>query len=181
MWSVPGGCRRARLAAPGRIHGHAGAGLLVRVAGPPSRLTAGPGGTASLRACGPGPALGHRTERQVLSRGIRLRPERLGDVRGGQGVGEKPQLTDGTTFRIPDHVLARNAGGELVLLNLDSECYHGLDPVGSRFWELIASGVAFGSAVTSLLAEYEVDRATLVGDLTDIVGQLSRRGLVVIE
>jgi hypothetical protein len=91
------------------------------------------------------------------------------------------QVGDESTFVVPEHVLARKAGEDMVLLNLDSEQYYGLDLVGTRFWELIEAGAAFGSVVETLLTEYpEVDRRTLVDDLTSVLGDLERNGLVVI-
>jgi hypothetical protein len=95
-------------------------------------------------------------------------------------VAEDVGVSDGTTFEVPEHVLARKTGEEMVLLNLDNEQYYGLDEVGTRFWELIEGGAAFGSAVDTLLAEYEVDRQTLVDDLSSILGDLGRNGLVVV-
>ena len=89
------------------------------------------------------------------------------------------QLDDGTTFDVPDHVLARRTGDEMVLLNLDNEQYYGLDEVGTRFWDLVAAGGSFGSAITTLLDEYEVERDVLERDLTALVGELSENGLVV--
>ena len=89
------------------------------------------------------------------------------------------QLDDGTTFEVPDHVLARRTGDEMVLLNLDNEQYYGLDEVGTRFWDLVAAGGSFGSAITTLLDEYEVERDVLERDLTALVGELSENGLVV--
>jgi hypothetical protein len=93
-----------------------------------------------------------------------------------EGVG----VNDGTTFEVPEHVLARKTGEEMVLLNLDNEQYYGLDEVGTRFWELIDGGATFGSTVDTLLAEYEVDRQTLVDDLASILDDLVDNGLVVI-
>jgi hypothetical protein len=92
-----------------------------------------------------------------------------------------PQPDSETTFEVPAHVLARRSGRETVLLNLDNEQYYGLDVVGTRFWELIDAGAAFGSVVDTLLAEYpDVDRQTLVDDLTAVLGHLESNGLVVI-
>jgi len=94
-------------------------------------------------------------------------------------VDSQLQLDDGTTFEVPDHVLARRTGDEMVVLNLDNEQYYGLDEVGTRFWDLVAAGGSFGSAVATLLEEYEVERDVLVHDLTALVGELSENGLVV--
>ena len=43
-------------------------------------------------------------------------------------------------FVVPPQVLARVVGEETVLLHLDSGTYFGLDPVGTRAWQLIQAG-----------------------------------------
>ena len=90
-------------------------------------------------------------------------------------------MNENNTFRVSDRVLARQAGGETVLLDLRSEEYFGLDGVGSRFWQLVAEGATFGAAVDALLGEYEVPRGVLARDLDDLVRSLLERGLVTVD
>jgi hypothetical protein len=90
-------------------------------------------------------------------------------------------LSDSSEFRVPEHVLARTARGETVLLNLDNEHYYGLEGLGTRFWELVEAGTTFGEAVTALLREYEVEREALVADLTALVSDLHENGLVTLD
>jgi hypothetical protein len=101
------------------------------------------------------------------------------NVTDGDAVSGGVQISDESTFVVPEHVLARKTGDEVVLLNLDSEQYYGLDEVGARFFELIEDGTPFGAAIETLLAEYQVERGTLVADLASVVGDLQRNGLVV--
>jgi hypothetical protein len=98
---------------------------------------------------------------------------------GWDAVSRGVQVGDESTFVVPEHVLARKTGEEMVLLNLDNEQYYGLDEVGARFFELIEDGTPFGAAVDTLLAEYEVERDRLAVDLSTILGDLQRNGLVV--
>jgi hypothetical protein len=77
-------------------------------------------------------------------------------------------------------VLARKAGSETVLLNLENEQYYGLEGVGTRLWELVEAGTTFGEAVTALLADYEVGRDALAADLTALVVDLQENGLVLV-
>jgi hypothetical protein len=100
-------------------------------------------------------------------------------IGSGEQMHVDVQPNDDTTFEVPEHVLARKTGEEMVVLNLDNEQYYGLDEVGTRLWELIDGGATFGAVVDTLLAEYEVDRATLVDDLTSILDDLHENGLVV--
>lgn len=90
-------------------------------------------------------------------------------------------LSDSSEFSVPEHVLARSASGETVLLNLDNEHYYGLEGLGTRFWELVEAGTTFGEAVTALLREYEVEREALVADLTALVTDLHENGLVTLD
>jgi hypothetical protein len=77
-------------------------------------------------------------------------------------------------------VLASRGANETVLLNLTSEKYFGLDGVGARAWELLEGGTSFGVLVDALAGEYDVDRDTLVIDLSSILWKLQEHGLVVL-
>jgi hypothetical protein len=43
-------------------------------------------------------------------------------------------MNDIKTFLISPHVLAQEVGEEIVLLDLNSDTYFGLDATGSRIW-----------------------------------------------
>ena len=68
--------------------------------------------------------------------------------------------------------------GESVILNLADGIYYGLDGVGARIWELLAQPRAARELRDAVTAEYEVDAATAWADLTALLGELARRGLV---
>lgn len=88
--------------------------------------------------------------------------------------------SENSRLTVPEHVLAREASGETVLLNLENEHYYGLDAVGTRFWQLVEAGTTFGEAVNVLLGEYEIEREPLVADLTALVADLQENGLVTV-
>jgi hypothetical protein len=79
---------------------------------------------------------------------------------------------------VPQHVLVRIFQNESVLLNLDSEYYHGLDDVGTRMWQAVTQSKTLQDAYDLLLSEFEVDAATLKKDLTDFIETLVQRGLL---
>ena len=79
---------------------------------------------------------------------------------------------------VPAHVLIRRLEGESVLLNLDSERYFGLDPTGTRMWELMTSQPCIGLALEKLQEEYEVDPETLRAHLIELLGRLVENGLL---
>ena len=78
---------------------------------------------------------------------------------------------------VPDDVLVSHLDGESVLLNLRSECYFGLDEMGTRVWELLKSG-SVQSVYDRLLTEYDVDPETCRLDLTELLDTLLQQGLV---
>jgi len=78
---------------------------------------------------------------------------------------------------LPD-VLANTIDGETVFLNLKSECYFGLDEVGTRMWQVLTSSGSVQAAYESLLEEYEVEEDRLRRDLDDLIEQLVGHELV---
>src|SRR5205809_6891929 len=77
----------------------------------------------------------------------------------------------------PD-VLFRAVGDEAVLLNLKTELYLGLDPVGARMWTLFKESASLQQAFDLLLAEFDVDASRLRADLEEFLGQLKSQGLI---
>ena len=59
--------------------------------------------------------------------------------------------------QISPEVLFQEVAGEIVLLDLRSENYFGLDEVGTRIWRLLETGINSGEIVQILLQEYDVD------------------------
>ena len=80
-----------------------------------------------------------------------------------------------------DDVLFQEVGGEAVLLNLASEQYFGLDPVGTRIWQLLNEDGRLQHAFDTMRDEYEVEPALLESDLLTLVGKLAEAGLVKVE
>ena len=76
-------------------------------------------------------------------------------------------------------VLVQEVGGEAVLLDLASERYFGLDPVGTRIWQLLAAGApSLAQVHATLCGEFDALPERIGDDLLALVGQLSDAGLV---
>lgn len=80
-----------------------------------------------------------------------------------------------------DDVLIQEVGGEAVLLDLASERYFGLDPVGTRIWALISEGRNLQSVRETLCAEYDADPARIESDLLALVSELAQAGLIKVD
>ena len=66
-----------------------------------------------------------------------------------------------SSVKIWDDVVSRDLEGEAVILNLETEHYFGLDPVGRRVLEALTDSRDVRSAVATLIREFEVDEPTL--------------------
>ena len=79
---------------------------------------------------------------------------------------------------VPSDVLWNEVEGELVLLDLHSEKYFGLDEMGTAFWKAVTLAPSIEDAYQELSAEYEVDPEELRADLMNLLQQLIDQGLL---
>jgi hypothetical protein len=77
----------------------------------------------------------------------------------------------------PD-VLLRIIGDEAVILNLKSELYLGLDPIGTRIWTVLQGSPSIQAAHASLLDEFEVEPERLRQDIDCLLDQMLAQGLI---
>ena len=77
----------------------------------------------------------------------------------------------------PD-VLCRLVGNETVLLNLKTELYLGLDPVGTEMWTTLTNTSSLQAAYDTLLQQFDVEPERLCQDLDEFVGKLLEQGLI---
>ncbi len=81
-------------------------------------------------------------------------------------------------FQIPEHVLYRKLEDEMVLLNLDSGEYFGLNDTGTRIWELLAGGRSRREIAVTLAREFEVELEVAVGHVASLCAELLAAGLL---
>lgn len=84
-------------------------------------------------------------------------------------------------FTINPSVIYRELSGEVVLLNLQSGVYYGLDPVGSRIWHLLTDRRSTDEVCAVLLDEFDVSPDVLRADVTRIVQELAEQGLIAMQ
>jgi hypothetical protein len=76
-----------------------------------------------------------------------------------------------------DQVSAR-VDDEMAIVHVQASIYYGLDPVGARIWELIATPRRVRAVRDALLAEYEVDAQRCEDDLLALLRTMAQAGLV---
>ena len=80
-----------------------------------------------------------------------------------------------------DTVFAQEVDGEMVLLDMESENYFGLDEVGTAIWQAMQEKETLKEVFEVLLDQYEVEEEMLEHDLSDFVGKLVESGLVEVQ
>ena len=82
-------------------------------------------------------------------------------------------------FARKDGWLAAMVGDELVMMSAESGAYLGLNNVGARVWEIIATPTALPDICEALAAEFETTPSACETDVEGFLEELLRRGAVV--
>jgi hypothetical protein len=80
--------------------------------------------------------------------------------------------------RIPQHVVYRDFPAETVVLNLQTERYHGLNPTAGRMLAALEQTSSVKAAATLISERYRKPRIDVERDLCELCGSLLDRGLV---
>jgi len=79
-----------------------------------------------------------------------------------------------------DSLFVQEIDDELVLLDMQSENYFGLDAVASDIWRLLQEGKTLQETEEALLKIYDVDPQQLHADLQAFVEKLLENGLAML-
>jgi hypothetical protein len=77
--------------------------------------------------------------------------------------------------------ISSDVAGEAVILDLKAGMYYGLDPIGTRVWNLIQEPKAVSYLRDVLISEYEVDAERCERDLKALCDELLHRGLIEVK
>ena len=81
-------------------------------------------------------------------------------------------------YKIPETSVNQKVGDELVILNLESGHYFGLDEVGARMVELIGEHGEIDKVVACLTEEYDANEAQIKAGLEELLGELKKNKLI---
>ena len=82
---------------------------------------------------------------------------------------------------IPEDVVFRELQGEAVILSLESSTYFGLDPIGTRIWQLCQSHSSLRAVWEAMQEEFDAPGEKLESDLLTFIDELSTHGLVKVQ
>lgn len=77
-----------------------------------------------------------------------------------------------------EDLAAVGMGDEMVMMDLDSGAYFGLNGSAGLLWEALATPQSVDSLSQLLLAHYQVDAVTSLRDATAFLAQLADKGLI---
>jgi hypothetical protein len=83
--------------------------------------------------------------------------------------------------RIPEHVVHRAFPAEMVVLNLNTGQYHGLNPTAGRMLELMTECASVAEAVDRVAREYDQPQEEVEKDIRKLCAGLLDRGLIELD
>jgi PqqD family protein of HPr-rel-A system len=83
-----------------------------------------------------------------------------------------------TTVETTSEATSCEVGDETVILDLGSGQYFALDAVGTAIWRHLRTPCTFAALCERLQAEYDVPPARCQSDVSTLLEDLARRGLV---
>jgi hypothetical protein len=86
-------------------------------------------------------------------------------------------VDNAASYTIPRNVVTQNVAGQMVLLDLASEQYYGLDPIGAQVLDLVTTR-PLDDALDEMARIYDVDRQTLCADVQELVDDMVAAGLL---
>jgi hypothetical protein len=75
-------------------------------------------------------------------------------------------------------VVAAALDDEMVLLNVETGTYFGLDEVGALIWGLVAEELDDTAIVARITSDYDIDELQARSDLHAFIDQLTAKGLL---
>lgn len=86
--------------------------------------------------------------------------------------------TNNQAITVGNSVLFQEVGGEVVLLDIESGEYYGLNEVGSRIWTLIQEERTESGILSTMLKEYDVSEFVLASDIKQFLTKLQAKGII---
>lgn len=83
-------------------------------------------------------------------------------------------------LNLSDEVVTRkNSDGSIILMKMDDgDIFYKMEGVSSEVYKRLEAGKSLFDISNEILAEYEVDEKTLMNDLSKLIGDLSKVGLI---
>ncbi len=75
-------------------------------------------------------------------------------------------------------VIQSKIGDEVVMLDMDTGFYFGLNSVASKIWGKLETEVSFDEIISDLLKEYNIDKLTCENETKNFLDQLLDKNII---
>ena len=83
-----------------------------------------------------------------------------------------------TTIQASDEIVSSKLDDEVVMMSIEKGAYYGLDKIGSRVWELLATPRTVSDICDILIQEYDVTREQCEQDMLAWFTELAENNLI---
>lgn len=75
-------------------------------------------------------------------------------------------------------IVQSKIGEEVVMLDMDSGFYFGLNSVASVIWGLLANEIGFEALIDQLMAQFDVERSLCEADTKELLEQMVEKNII---
>ncbi len=75
-------------------------------------------------------------------------------------------------------IVQSKIGEEVVMLDMESGFYFGLNSVASVIWGLLAEGICFDKLIDQLMEQFEVERSLCEADTQELLEQMLEKNII---
>ena len=87
-------------------------------------------------------------------------------------------IVEETLITRSDEVMTASVHDEIVMMDIESGHYYGLDDIGSEIWERLEARRTFGDLIDSLVVDYDAERAVIADDVRKLLMAMAEHGVV---
>jgi hypothetical protein len=92
----------------------------------------------------------------------------------------KPVVKITSTVAHARDLVGTTVGGQVALMSIEHGEYYGLNPVGSRIWELLVQPRTVAALCDQLVSEFEVERSQCEQQVMELLQKLTDANLVTV-
>ena len=90
---------------------------------------------------------------------------------------QESELT-GLRVEVCKDLVCQELDGEMVILNMHSGLYYGIDTVGSRIWQMLEEKIQPAAMIGRLLEEYEIEAGECSRQVMEFLTELEKNNLI---
>lgn len=94
---------------------------------------------------------------------------------------DSKSISEETLIRRTASVLTAEIDKQIVMMDIESGRYLGLDDIGSVIWQRLETPRTFGELVDGLVADYDADRSVIADDVRKLLLDMAAHDVVAFD